>query len=172
MGALTKCRACGNDVAKTAKQCPKCGAPRSTGSLVGKLVGLLVCAAVVGTCVSAIRGSRNEGTSTVNAASAQAIPVSAEELMSAYTANEVAADGRYKGKVVVVSGSVTTVGKDILDNMYVTLQTKDSFREIQCSFDKSHEGELARLKKRDRVTIRGQVDGLMGNVGLSDSVLQ
>lgn len=56
MSALVKCKACGKDVAKTAKACPNCGAPPPSGlSTVTKAVigvGLaflgLVCVAAVG----------------------------------------------------------------------------------------------------------------------------
>jgi hypothetical protein len=170
MGALTKCRACGNDVAKTARACPKCGAPRRKGGIIGKAFVLAVFAVGVSMCLvrhqDAERAARNE------VASGPAVALSANELMSAYTANEVAADAKYKGKVVAVSGTVTRVGKDIIDKMYVTLATRDPVREVQCMFDDNHAAALARLKNGDKVTIRGRVTGLMGNVGLDDSVLQ
>src|ERR1700722_11232656 len=45
--------------------------------------------------------------------------LSADELYSAYKENEVSADTSYKGKIVIISGIIRDIGKDILDSPYV-----------------------------------------------------
>jgi len=50
-------------------------------------------------------------------------------LLTDYGANEVAADQRYKGRVIETSGVVGEIKKDILDRPYVLLQTTET--EIQ-----------------------------------------
>jgi hypothetical protein len=100
----------------------------------------------------------------------QAIRVSALELISAYKDNEVAADERYKGGVLEVSGMTDSIGKDILDTMHVVLKGggEFEFRGVQCSFDDKHKGSLANLSKGQFITIRGKCEGLMGNVQLRE----
>jgi hypothetical protein len=48
--------------------------------------------------------------------------VSSSELYSAYNSNEVAADEQYKDKQVKVTGEVESIGKDLMDTMYVSLK--------------------------------------------------
>ena len=94
------------------------------------------------------------------------IHVSASVLISEYEANEVAADQTYKGRTLSVTGKVDHIGKDILDTMYVTLESGQEFgiSSVQCMFDDQHEGQLARLSKGQTVTVTGRCDGKLGNV--------
>jgi len=97
------------------------------------------------------------------------ISVEAEELVQAYTANEVAADQRYKGKLLEVSGTVDIIGKDILNTPYITFRPdKTSFTGVQAMFSKGDEDQLAALKKGDQVRVKCRGRGKMMNV-LMDS---
>jgi hypothetical protein len=95
--------------------------------------------------------------------------LNARELVMAYDQNEVAADRSYKGKTIVVEGSVDRVGKDILDTMYVSLSgPENSFRSVQCLFEDEHEAQLSNLHPGQRVQVVGRCDGLMMNVLVKD----
>ncbi|HEX8919916.1 MAG TPA: hypothetical protein VF766_00470 [Pyrinomonadaceae bacterium] len=102
------------------------------------------------------------------------IPVTATALYQDYEANEVAADEKYKGKTLAVSGTVDSIGKDITDTMYVTLNSgkQYSITNVQCMFDDEHKNALSRLSKGQKITIKGRCDGKLGNVFLKDCVLQ
>jgi hypothetical protein len=118
-----------------------------------------------------LEGTRNvnqHGNGSVNQASA--IRVTAPVLISEYEANEIAADQRYKGKTVVVTGKVDHVGKDIMDSMYVTLRGDKEFGivRVQCFFDDSWATRLSYLREGDTVTVNGTCDGKFGNVLLKD----
>jgi hypothetical protein len=95
-----------------------------------------------------------------------AIQVTAVKLAADYKANEVAADAKYKNNAVEVSGLVTTIGKDILDTPYIALSDGEeySFTSVQCMFSKGDESQLATVSKGDRVTLKGEVSGKLGNV--------
>lgn len=97
---------------------------------------------------------------------APALSVTAETLMADYTANEIAADGRYKGKVLRISGTVNGIAKDLLDTMYVTLSAGGpySILNVQCYFPKGATARLAALKKGAQITVKGRCEGKMGNV--------
>jgi hypothetical protein len=101
------------------------------------------------------------------------IAVHATQLLADYKANEVAADERYKGKVIQVTGYVDSIGKDILDSMYVTLKAggRYEFASVQCFFPKKDKDQLSQLRKGQAVTITGRCQGKMMNVLLKGCVL-
>lgn len=101
-------------------------------------------------------------------ASVSFIRISAEEVWEEYDANEVAADAKYKGKILVVTGVVTEVGKEIIfGTPYVALAGKSNgwFGDtylggtVHCSFSKSDEAALSALSKRDYVCVAGVCTG-------------
>jgi len=44
--------------------------------------------------------------------------ITSQQLYNAYEANEVAADQKYKGKILLVSGEIEDIAKDITDTIY------------------------------------------------------
>ena len=95
--------------------------------------------------------------------------ISAPDLTATYEANEVAADNNFKGKTFYVSGTITDIKKDIMDDIYVTLKGDEMFRQVQCFFeDKETAGQM---RKGMKVTFKGKCDGLMINVLMKDCVL-
>jgi len=103
--------------------------------------------------------------------SASAFPISAADLVHAYSDNEVAADQQFKGRMLLVSGTIDSIGKDITDTPYVTLDSS-SFRKVQAFFAHSDEGRLAALSKGSQVSIQGRCEGMFMNVLIKDSVLK
>lgn len=95
-----------------------------------------------------------------------ALKVTAVQLAEAYKANEVAADAKYKGKALEISGLVGNIGKDILDTPYITFQTEQYaiINQVQCMFAKNDEQILATLSKGQSVKVSGEVSGSMGNI--------
>ena len=98
--------------------------------------------------------------------------LSATQLYSEYDANEVAADQKYKGKVIVVSGIIDDIGKDILDDIYVTLKGAEYFGSIQCFFSDAHVSKAAQLQKGQKLSVKGRCDGKMMNVLLRGCIVQ
>jgi hypothetical protein len=98
--------------------------------------------------------------------------LSAENLYAEYKANEVAADMRYKGHVVVVSGRIDSIGKDIMDQAYVVIGGEGYLDGVQCTFTGSENLSVAQLSKGQLVTVKGEVSGKMGNVQVNNCKLQ
>ena len=94
--------------------------------------------------------------------------LSARDLVRAYDGNEVRADENFEGKTFYVEGVVTDIKKDILDEIYVTLEGQ-SFRSVQCFLD--DEKIASQLDRGMRVTFRGECRGLMMNVLMYDCEL-
>ena len=101
------------------------------------------------------------------------VSVSAVQLAAEYKANEVAADGTYKGKIIEVTGAVDKIGKDILDQPYVSLSGgKGDLFGVQCVFAKHDLSKLSKLKKGQRVTAKCKGAGKMVSVSLKHCSLK
>ena len=96
--------------------------------------------------------------------------VSAKKLYKDYNANEIAADEKYKGKIIEVTGVIRDIGNDIMDNAYVTLVGDQYFGDIQCYF--SEKSVVASLSKGKRITIIGSCSGLMMNVHINNCIVK
>ena len=84
-------------------------------------------------------------------------------LLRAYDNNEIAADRRYKDRLIVTRGYVTSVDKGPLGGLYLTLGgTAEQFQspDVRCSLAQSEEAEAAEIDKGSQRTISGRVDGL------------
>ena len=94
--------------------------------------------------------------------------LTARELFQAYDQNEVAADEKYEGKVLEISGRVEDIGKDITDTIYVTLEAGggSGFFSVQCYFADTHASDAAKLSKGDGITVKGLCNGMVGNVSI------
>lgn len=90
------------------------------------------------------------------------LTITAANLTQSYIDNEVRADENFKGKKFYVEGTISDIKKDIMDNIYVTLEGSEMFREVQCFFD--DKAIASQLEKGMRVTFFGKCDGLMMNV--------
>lgn len=97
----------------------------------------------------------------------EAIKVTPNALRKAYKANEVSADNQYKDKLVEMIGTVDSIGKDVLDEAYVTFDNGEQYSidKVQCMFKEDQQGSLATLKKGQEIKVQGKVSGVsIGNV--------
>lgn len=196
--ALIKCEECGAEVSSKAPACPACGNPTGGASASGPggsraagkvglgclgCFGLCVVMGVIGQIVNptprhygprANDGASKGGTSQKAPPNPQGpakpeVVIEPSRLAAEYDSNEVAADNRYKGKVVRLTGTVEDIGKDLMDSIYVTLRTGHSFRKVQVFFSDEHNAAVAKLNPGDRIKIQGECGGLMMNVLIKDA---
>ena len=90
------------------------------------------------------------------------IEVTPSSLFGAYENNEIKADNTYKNRYVKMTGRIDDIGKDILDNIYVTFKASDFFG-IQVYFNDEDAGAVSDLDKGSTITVVCKVEGLMGN---------
>jgi hypothetical protein len=76
------------------------------------------------------------------------------ELKTAYRENEIKADSVFRGKRVVVGGSIKDISRDILDRPFLVIS------DVTLYFSKSEETQIAELKKGQFVTVEGICDGM------------
>lgn len=102
------------------------------------------------------------------------IPVSAEELWTAYSENAVNADRQYKDQLIAVTGTISDIGQDLITKApCISLESGNDFGlyAVQCFFPKNGEQEdfIASLSDGDSVTIIGECKGIpVANVQLSN----
>ena len=92
--------------------------------------------------------------------------INVSQILSDYESNEVAADNKYKGKIVRVTGVVNSIKKDLMDHPYLNI-SRDGEVDLpmfQASFDKSMNKTLGSISKGSVVTVTCKIDGLMMHV--------
>ncbi len=98
-----------------------------------------------------------------------ALEVTSNQLFNDYHANEVSADAKYKGKTIAVTGAVTSIDKDLFDNIVVHLSTPNQFMGIMAKLDDSQKGMAANLSKGQSLRLVCEVQGLIvGSPSLTD----
>lgn len=168
--SLARCYECDEVVSSRAEQCPKCGAPfrrKSSGCGCGSVAA--GCAAIIIVLFGLLVFGQYLRQREELEAEQQppALTITADRLMREYEANEVAADRRYKGKVIVVTGVIDSIGTDVLDTLYVVLQAEsEGLSRVQCYFGDSHATELSQLREGVRIDIKGRCGGKFMNIQL------
>jgi hypothetical protein len=95
------------------------------------------------------------------------LSVTAIKMASEYKANEVSADAKYKDQLVEISGTVDTIGKDIVDTPYISFETENPYEiinRIQCMFKNEDTVALSAVSKGQKIRLRGTVSGELGNI--------
>ena len=87
------------------------------------------------------------------------IAVQARVMTKDYDENELAADGKYKGKTIAVSGKVENIA-ETMGNVTVSLAGHDMVKSVMCSFEESEKTNVAKLKKGQQATLVGTGDGM------------
>ena len=106
------------------------------------------------------------------------ISLTSSELYNAYEANEVAADNKYKDKILEVTGKVSKIYKNPIkdDEIIVKLNgLKDNEYEIMgidCHFDSSHTEEAANLSEGQKITIIGKCKKEIIGIDLNECTIK
>lgn len=77
-----------------------------------------------------------------------------------YMDNPIAADEKYKGKVLELTGQVDIIDREIAGNPYVTFEV-DLLEDVRITFKKSEESKVTKLVKGQTITIRGKCKGTL-----------
>lgn len=141
--ALMNCPECGKEVSDNAVNCVHCGSPLvltnnpfaqkvsparlRKNKKIGKILGIIIVALIFLAVILAIIGSNETGdkspanelsveetTQTVSPSpEIEYIEITATELIEAYDENEVSADNNFKNQMLRITGTVSSIGKDI-----------------------------------------------------------
>ncbi len=94
-----------------------------------------------------------------NIENANAIEVNATSLFSEFSENEQAATVKYNGKILLVTGNVSTVSKNLQGKTIVQLQTTDFLFGVNCTLEKEVEIEVG-----TKITLKGVCSGFTSDV--------
>ncbi len=130
--------------------------PPKAVKVVAGIITALVFLAVLAWLVSPTPSSSPATSSArapapVRRADLPAILTTAEQLHADYVANEVAADLKYKGRSIVVTGEVEDIAKNFMGEMVVRLSTGEMFQTVDCHLRPSQVAKAAELAKGDGV---------------------
>ena len=109
--------------------------------------------------------------------SKEGAPIPVMTILDEYKRDSAAADKKYKGQTLLVSGTVETTGKSKKGIPFVGFQKPGAASPtgtmVVCSFNVKQADRVSTLKKGQEVKLKGRVQGeLVGNVMLEDCVLQ
>ena len=97
-----------------------------------------------------------------------------DELIEAYEQDAPAADARFLGKRLMVTGVVALIDvKETLDTHYVRLAGAegDISQSVKCLFDKEHAPALSQLEKGQTSTVQGKFNGSLIAIRMIDCEL-
>jgi len=97
-----------------------------------------------------------------------------DDLIEAYEQDAPAADARFLGKRLMVTGVVALIDvKETLDTHYVRLAGAegDISRSVKCLFDKIHAPALSHLEKGQTSTVQGRFNGSLIAIRMIDCEL-
>lgn len=101
------------------------------------------------------------------------IAIKAPDLTKEYDTNELAADKKYKDKMLAVTGKIGNIA-ETMGNVTVTLTGHNIAKDVMCKFNDADKASVEALKKGQNVTLVGKGDGMtMGlYVGLQNCKIQ
>jgi tRNA_anti-like len=89
------------------------------------------------------------------------LAIEASDLWRSYSANEVAADDKWKKRRLLVVGYLQSVGKDFTDDIILGLRSPNPFMPTRAYLNDSESRTAATLKKGQRVLLTCTCDGMI-----------
>lgn|GEM_PF-1619068 len=104
---------------------------------------------------------------------ASSVVVSNARLFDDYQSNEVAADAMYKGKKLLVTGTVASIDKGPFGGLILRLATSNPFMSTMADMERSEQSQMAQLQKGERVRVLCKGRGtVLGSPSLDDCVFK
>lgn len=184
-----KCKFCQSELPQKASVCPQCGKKQGGKAkwVIAFIVVLLIFSALAGGGEKPASSSEENApvaenstttepnkTETEETAPVEIMEISPADLLSSYEANEVKGDALYDGKTMRLSGTVGSIGKDVLEEVYITFAGEEfAITSVQCYFsDEAQIEKVMELQEGDTITLVGVCDGKFGNVLIKDCVFE
>ena len=184
-----KCKFCQSELPQKASVCPQCGKKQGGKAkwVIAVIVVLLIFSALAGGGEKPASSSEENApvaenstttepnkTETEENAPVEIMEISPADLLSSYEANEVKGDALYDGKTMRLSGTVGSIGKDVLEEVYITFAGEEfAITSVQCYFsDEAQIEKVMELQEGDTITLVGVCDGKFGNVLIKDCVFE
>jgi hypothetical protein len=134
----------------------------TTEILSMKKNSVLCFALVLAICGCHKSSSKNPPTAaTPDAPTKPVATLTSDQLLAEYQKNPIAADQKYKGQLVEVSGKIGKIGRSVLGAPYVNLGavSEEDFFGVSCFLASSAVDEVAKMQPGTAVKIRGICKG-------------
>ncbi len=117
--------------------------------------------------------SSSNGTENAEEAVVEAVPVTATELLEEYANNEVKADSEYKGKMLEVTGTISSINSGLTDNAVVHIGESITLTHVAATGDAEFDISAAKLNKGQEITVTCMGEGeVIGTPQLSKCVIK
>lgn len=170
---MKTCKHCKAEVPADAKKCKHCTGDLRNWFVRHWIITGFIVIMFIGAVTSAGGNKQNSSNPSKTGAAnvEEIIKISANQLASEYTANEISADGKYKDKILEVSGTVSSVAK-VFGSPYITLKTNEVLSEIQCMLKDSEQSKAGNLQKGQKVVVKGKGGGKSLNIALNNCSIE
>ena len=84
------------------------------------------------------------------------VRVDAGQLHQDYEDNEIAANQKYDGKVLAVTGTIADIQDSDGDAYQVIFETSNVMDGVSCYFGRGHLDDLTSIRIGDRITVKGK----------------
>lgn len=121
------------------------------------LIAFVLFAVLIGAAILFLYTKWNKPPESVE--NAEAVKVSAADLFQAFSENEQQATQTYNGKVLEITGIVSSTATNQQGKTIVQLQTNDPLFGINCTMEKE-----ASIKDGETITIKGVCSGFTTDV--------
>jgi len=167
---LTKCKACGSDIAKGVKVCPNCGKDQRNFFMRHKFISTVLILIVLGIFGGALSGGDTETVSTNGNQSAtqgqqsvepepKAPPmvVTVDNLISELDANALKASNTYDGQYVELTGELSNIDSSGGYFSLSPLNDEFSFNTVLCNISEEHLDTVENFTSNQQVTVTGTI---------------
>jgi hypothetical protein len=79
--------------------------------------------------------------------------VTAAQLYSAYTSNEVAADDQFNGKTIALNGTLRKISKNMFNNVYLVMDGGGYLRDVQAFLSNAASAEASQLRPGKEISL-------------------
>ncbi len=118
-------------------------------------------------------GARSAAPSAPVAPQMAEVYTSPRELIEAYRANEIAADARFRGKMVSISGTVADITRSAFDDTVVQMGDPNGFERVHATLSDGQQSVAAQLQRGQSVVVVGRCTGMIiGSPMIEDAIVR
>ena len=171
---MKKCKSCQTEIDEKATKCPNCKADQRNWFRRHKITSAILGLILLGIVIGAAGGNNNSQQANNNKAntseqSQEVIQVTPAQLADDFDANQVAAEDKWKGKLVQFSGTISNITDTGLAFSGIS-SNPGSFTQISCRI--TDKAQLRTVANGQTVTVKGKVGAQsVGVIDVSDCSL-
>lgn len=169
---IVVCPACGKEIAANAKTCPSCGA-KIKKPFYKKWWFIVLIIIVLAGIGGTMESDSPAGTESDEEEKIEYIICTIDEMEDLLTENALAAEEKYEGQYVEVTGELRTIDSDGSYIGLYALHNDFDFLGITC-YIKSEEqlNQVMKMSVGDKVTVRGKVTDAGEILGFSLNIIE